>query len=74
MLSETHPKVTFDDPTTGLAAFGNVTFSNAIATTSTGTVGPKNADLVDIQDEEGEFLTVSSVEGGYVVVEFDVRK
>lgn len=60
--------VTFDDDSTGLANFGTLTFTDAVATTNQRTLGPADADLMDIEDDDNEILTTSSVTTNTVVV------
>lgn len=51
------------------ADFGTVTFTDAVATTSSGTQGPGDATLIDIE-QNGEVLTSSSVTDTTVTVEY----
>ncbi|QSZ33676.1 hypothetical protein DSL72_005247 [Monilinia vaccinii-corymbosi] len=50
-------------PDLGLASFGNVTFSNAFATTKHGKFGPSGADLLDLRTAKGETLTETITTG-----------
>jgi len=51
------------------ANFGTVTFTNATATTSTGTVvGPSGADILDIKQNNKVLTTVTSSESTVIVV------
>jgi hypothetical protein len=51
------------------ANFGTVTFTNAKATTSSGTVGPNGADIIDIR-QNNKVLTDASISGSTVVVKY----
>lgn len=51
------------------ADFGKVTFTGAKATTSTGSVGPSGATIIDIK-QNGEVLTSSSATDSTVTVEY----
>ncbi|ROW09341.1 hypothetical protein VPNG_05818 [Cytospora leucostoma] len=57
------------DSLVSFADFGTVTFTNAKATTSSGSVGPSGATLIDIE-QDGEILTSSSVTDSTVTVEY----
>ncbi|PQE17766.1 Concanavalin A-like lectin glucanases superfamily protein [Rutstroemia sp. NJR-2017a BVV2] len=60
----------FDSATFGLADFGNVTFRNAVAYTTHGTVGPRKAVIMEIGDAAGEILTSSVADKDEVVVTY----
>jgi hypothetical protein len=51
------------------ADFGTITFSEAEATTSSGTVGPSDATIIDIEQDD-EVLTSVSVGDAEVVVKY----
>ncbi|OSX62515.1 hypothetical protein POSPLADRAFT_1141136 [Postia placenta MAD-698-R-SB12] len=51
------------------ADFGTVTFTDAVATTSSGTQGPSGATLIDIE-QNGNVLTSASVSSSEVVVKY----
>lgn len=59
-----------DDATTeGLANFGSVTFTDAIATTKTGTMSPGDDPIfMDVEDDENTPLTSSSSSGNTVTI------
>ncbi|KAA8575272.1 hypothetical protein EYC84_004456 [Monilinia fructicola] len=61
-----------DDGNTGLASFGNVTFSNAFATTKEGKkVGPSGAILMDVETTKNEVLTQSKLSADSVFVAYN---
>ncbi|KAM0140851.1 hypothetical protein ACHAP3_002533 [Botrytis cinerea] len=63
--------LSIDGSTIGLANYGNVTFSNAYATTKEGKqVGPTGANIMDIETTSNEILTSSSVTEDSVVVAY----
>lgn len=63
--------LSIDGSTIGLANYGNVTFTNAYATTSDGTqVGPSGALLMDIETTSNQILTSSSVTDDSVTVAY----
>ena len=51
------------------ADFGTVTFTGASATTSSGSIGPSGATLIDIE-QDGEVLTSASVSGSDVTIKY----
>lgn len=55
----------------GLADFGSVTFSDAVGTSSSGSVSASSASLMDIEDSDGTALTSSSVSGNTVVIKYE---
>lgn len=63
--------VTFSDDNTGLANFGSVTFSDiAMKIGGSNSSSLEGADIMDIQDDEGNKLTSSKVSGSTVVVTY----
>ena len=51
------------------ANFGTVTFTSNTATTSSGSVGPQGATIIDIK-QNNKVLTQSSVSGSNVIVKY----
>lgn len=63
--------VTFEDDKTGLANFGSVTFSDiSMSIGGSSSSSLDGADIMDIQDDEGNKLTSSKVSGSTVVVAY----
>lgn len=59
-----------DSSDIGLASYGSVTFSDAIATTSSKTVGPSGSELLDIEDSANVILTKTSVTDNSVKIAY----
>ncbi|KAK6064043.1 peptidase A4 family protein [Seiridium cupressi] len=57
-----------DGDENGLANFGTLTFTDASGTSSSGTVSPSSAQLMDIETDADERLTESSVTSDTVVI------
>lgn len=55
----------------GLANFGSVTFTDAIATTTSGTMSPGDDPIyMDVEDSDNTVLTSSSASGNTVTVKY----
>lgn len=59
-----------DTTTIGLANYGSVVFSDAVATTSSGTVTPSGARIMDIETSDKKILTKTSVTDDSVTVAY----
>lgn len=59
-----------DSSSIGLANYGSITFSNAVATTSSKTVTPSGAELLDIETSANQILTKSSVTSNSVTIAY----
>lgn len=57
------------DSLVAFADFGTVTFTDASATTSSGSVGPSGATLIDIEQDD-EVLTSASTSDSTVTIEY----
>ncbi|RAL58708.1 hypothetical protein DID88_003065 [Monilinia fructigena] len=59
-----------DSSDIGLASYGSVTFSDAVATTSSHTVNPSGSRLLDIEDSAKTILTKTSVTDNSVSIAY----
>ncbi|KAB8301237.1 hypothetical protein EYC80_003124 [Monilinia laxa] len=62
--------LSIDSSDIGLASYGSVTFSDAIATTSSETVNPSGSRLLDIEDSAKAILTKTSVTDNSVSIAY----
>ncbi|TEY74753.1 hypothetical protein BOTCAL_0070g00200 [Botryotinia calthae] len=62
--------LSIDSSTIGLANYGSVVFSDAVATTASETVTPSGAEILDIETSSNIILTKSSVTGKSVTIAY----